>query len=125
MKGIAIFIASIAILIWGLNAMIGMVIVRYWGEKTTAVVTAVPNECDRYNRIKILLGEAEQEITISRNDCKEGKYRVGQQVELIKHKNFDEPVWPGSHPELAIIIVIGILIFAYLTVSRALNKKDM
>lgn len=117
-KGITIVIVCIVILIWGLYSTIGMVIVRYWGEKKTALVTAVPTLCDRYNRITILLDGAEQEVAIGRDDCKKGKYKVGQKVELVKHKKFDEPVWPNSHPELAIIIIMSVLIFAYLTVNK-------
>jgi hypothetical protein len=121
-KGIAVVVACLAILVWGLSAMIEMVIVRYWGQKTTAVVTAVPTECDRYNHITVLLDNTAYEVSISRDNCREGIYKVGQEVDLLKHENYEELIWPESQPEIVIILIIAVLILGLYTAQKDTGK---
>jgi hypothetical protein len=112
-----------AILIWGFSSLFGKVIVRYAGEKVIAIITEVPSRCDRYNHIEVLLDGTEYEISISKDNCRKGIYKLGQRVELLKYKNYKELVWPSSHPELAIIAIIIVLFFGFFSIRKKYLKK--
>ena len=114
---------GIAILVWGLSSIIGKVIVRYAGKKVVTVITEVPSECDRYNHIKVLIDSTTYEVSISKANCRDGVYKVGQRIELLRHKNYKELVWPGSHPELVIILIVLVLIYGYFTIRKRYMTK--
>lgn len=112
----------IVIILLGFSSLFRKLIVRYAGEKMIAVVTEVPSRCDKYNHIKVYLDGVEHEIDISKGNCRKGAYRVEQRVELLKYKNYTELVWPSSHPELAIIAIIVVLLFVLFSFGKNLNK---
>jgi hypothetical protein len=116
-------LAAITIIVLGLLSVANKVIVRYAGKKVVTVVTEVPSECDKYNYIKVLLDSTEYEVSISRTNCRDGVYKVGQRVELLKHKNYEQLEWPGSHPELVIILMISILFFGLFIVRRTYKRN--
>jgi hypothetical protein len=120
--GIFIVLSCSVLFVCGFSIMIGSVIVKYYGDRVTAIVTEVPPECDRYNSVKVLLNNKEQEVSISRPDCQEKKYKIGQQVELIKHKNFDEPVWPESQPAIPLVGILALLIIIVYTNYNKYSK---
>lgn len=122
LNGIIIIGACLAILTWSFISMGHLVEIRYLGKEVKAIVVDVPIECDRYNHIKVMLAGKEHEVTISRTDCRKGVYKNGQEVTLLKYKNYDDLVWPGSRPEWTIVLIIGLLILVYLTNRKHFHK---
>lgn len=98
-------------------------VVRYFGKKVTAVVMSVPEICDKYNFIQVSIDKKVYEVTISRKECREGTYQIGQQIQLLKYKDYDELVWPGSRPELVILLIVGVLILGYYTNKSNANRS--
>jgi len=121
--GLLIVAASIAILVIALSSGFKSVIIKYAGHKVVGTVADLPSGCDKYNSIKVLVNNKQYEISISKAACREGRYKVGQQVELLKHDKYEELVWPGSYPELVMFLIIGILIYSYFTVRKYYHKK--
>ena len=62
------------------------------------------------------------EVSISRTDCQEGFYKIGQKVTLIKNKKYKELVWPESQPELLPILIIAVFVLAYISM-KGRNRK--
>ena len=122
MYGLFIVLACIAIVIWGLLSISKGVIIKYGGKKVTAVVIKLPIECDKYNSIKVLLNEKEYEVSISRKECRDSVYKVGQKVELLKHDNYDELIWPEGYPELVVLLIIVGLVYVFFTVRKHYRK---
>jgi hypothetical protein len=121
-QNLMVLVACLALLIWGFISIGKTVLIRYTGVKVIAVVTKVPTECDKYNNINVLLNTDEYQVNISKTDCRQGVYKIGQNVTLIKHKKYNELVWPDSRPELTILIIIGVLIFGYVTTRKYYRK---
>ncbi len=115
-------VVTIAITILGLFSVISKVIIKYAGKKVVATVAEVPSTCDKYNQIKVLLDNTAYEVSISRTDCREGLYKVGQKVELLKHEGYKELIWPESQPELVPLLVIAVFILAYISVKGKYKK---
>ncbi len=109
---------AVSICIIGLCSITKTIIIKYKGSKITATVTHVDSDCDRYNKIQVEFKNKTYEISISKNNCRDKVYKLGQKVTLIKYKNYDELVWPESKIEWVLPLIIGVGILAYYT-----NKK--
>lgn len=107
------WILIVVIMILGFSEIITDVIVKYSGEKIYAIVTKIPAEYSRHSQINLLVNGDEYEMNISSVSCRDGEYKVGQQVEVLKHPDYEELVWPESQPEFALLIIIGLLIYLY------------
>jgi hypothetical protein len=116
--GILILAGCIVIIFWGLKSLVELAIIKYGGQKVSATIVEVPSSCDRYNFIKVVFTGTTHEVNISKTNCRNGLYKVGQQVTLLKHRGYDDLIWPGSYPELVIVLIIAVLIFAYFNVKK-------
>lgn len=102
-----------SLLILGFYMMFDLVIIKYGGSQVDAVVSKVPSNCDKYNQISVIISNVEYEINISRTECTNSVYKVGQHVQVIKHNNYKDLVWPGSHPELTMILCVLVLMYVF------------
>jgi hypothetical protein len=76
--------------------------------------------------MKVELDGVAHWVNISRADCRNGTYKVGQQVALMQHPGYRELVWPDSRPDFVIlcILVICLLIFIqYKTQKRRISAR--
>jgi hypothetical protein len=118
-----VYLAAASIFIVGFYYVGQTIYIKYTGEKVTAVVVKTPSSCDRYNQIYVLLEGEEYEINISRQSCRDRKYRVGQQVQVLRNKKYKELVWPHSRPELVPLLVLAVLILAYFSWKGRFKKR--
>jgi len=112
-----LIVVAITVIVLGFSSVLSAIIIKYTGKKVIAVVTEIPSTCDRYNQIKVLLDNIEYEVNISRPDCREGVYKVGQKVELLKNVRFKELVWPESQPESVPLLIIAVFILGYISMK--------
>ncbi|MCS3797067.1 hypothetical protein [Niastella sp. OAS944] len=122
-----IILALCGILVYfGLKAIITLMIIAYNGEKVQLPVVEVPSNCDKYNYIKVLYKGNVAAVSIGKASCVEREYRVGQKVTLVKHPAYDAFVWPDSHPEVVLILFVGLLVFLYFSTRKYYHppKKD-
>jgi hypothetical protein len=117
-----LIVVAITVIVLGFSSVISTIIIKYTGKKVVAAVTEIPSTCDRYNHIKVLLDNTEYEVNISRPDCREGVYKVGQKVELLKNERYEELVWPESQPELVPLLIIAVFILAYISMKGRYKK---
>jgi hypothetical protein len=107
---------------WGFFSIGKIIFIKYTGEKIEAIVSKIPSSCDKYNHINVLYNGEDYEVSISRTDCQEGFYKIGQKVTLIKNKKYKELVWPESQPELLPILIIAVFVLAYISM-KGRNRK--
>jgi hypothetical protein len=117
-----LFVVFILLMIWGFTSIGRTILIKYTGENVVAIVSNTPSSCDRYNHINVLLDGIDYEVSISRTDCRESVYKVGQKVTLLKNKKYKELVWPESQPELLPLLIIAILILAYISMIGLYKK---
>ena len=120
---IFLVILALSILAIGFYAIGNLIIIKYFGKKVIATVTAVPQECDKYNHINVLLNGATHEVSINKSECREGTYQVGQKVELMQHPGYKDLVWPGSKPELAVLLILLVLCYLFFEYKRQKRRK--
>lgn len=82
----------------------------------------IPVECDKYNHIQVSLDSTKYEVSIDRQDCREKTYKIGQKVELLKHHNYRELIWPESSPEITMLLIVCVLVYGYFS-ARKLYRK--
>jgi hypothetical protein len=112
----ALIVALAGILLaWGIYSIARLIIIKNKGSQISATVLKVDRDCDRYNEIEVAYGGKAYSITISRIDCHNRVYKVGQSVILIKDKENDTLVWPEAQYEWLPFILLAILALAYYT----------
>jgi hypothetical protein len=119
--GIALF-AIVLVVTFGIISIGKIIFIKYTGEKVVAIVSQVPSSCDRYNHINVLFKGEVYEVSISKADCREGFYKIGQKVTLLKNKKYKELVWPDSQPELLPIIFAGVFVLAFISMKGQIKK---
>ena len=112
-----LIVVAITVIVLGFFSVLSAIIIKYTGKKVIAVVTEIPSTCDRYNHIKVLLHNTEYEVNISRADCREGVYKVGQKVKLLKNERYEQLVWPESQPEFVPLLIIAVFILGYISMK--------
>lgn len=122
-KLIGIAIVALGILVWGIIALGTTTVVRYTGKKVIAIITMLPKQCDKYNSIEVLVGNTSGSLPISKKECRDGYYKLGQKVEVIQKEGYTELVWPQSQPGVVILLIIGILCLGYYTEKGKLKQK--
>lgn len=102
-------------LIWPLWPLTRDVYIQYKGHKAIATVTEVPLTCRRKypNVIKILLDKKERRLDISYDECKTGKYQVGQQVALLVHPSSDKFIEEGDRADYMLVLYLAALVFLF------------
>lgn len=92
------------------------IFIKYNGTPISATIIKVDIECDKYNHIEVLFESGYYRVSISREDCRRGVYKAGQQVTLLKHKDFNELVWPESKIEwmpFLFLILFALIYYSY------------
>lgn len=117
-----VLIAFILLVMWGVSSIGKTIFIKYTGEKIEAIVSKIPSSCDRYNHISVLFNGEDYEVSISRTDCRESFYKIGQKVTLLKNKKYKELVWPESQPELLPILIIALFVLAYISMKGRHRK---
>jgi hypothetical protein len=112
-----LFIVFILLIVWGFTSIGKTILIKYTGDKVEVVVTKIPFSCDRYNQINVLLDGVEYEVNISKTDCRESVYKVGQKVTLLKNKKYKELVWQERQPELLPLLIIAVFVLAYISMK--------
>jgi hypothetical protein len=82
--GVVIVILACAVLAMGIYSIARLIIIKNKGSQITATVLKVDTDCDRYNKMEVAFEGRTFPVTISRNDCRDGVYEIGQSVTLIK-----------------------------------------
>jgi hypothetical protein len=113
--GVLIVILVCAVLAMGIYSIARLIIIKNKGSHIAATVSRVDTDCDRYNKIEVAYKGKTYTVTISRSDCRDGVYKVGQSVALIKYKDDDTLVWPEAQPEWLPFLLIAVLTLAYYT----------
>ena len=112
--GILIIILAGALLVWGVVSIAHLIIIKRNGSEITARVLKAETDCDRYNEIEVIYAGKTYHVTISRTDCRNEVYKVGQNVTLIKHKDNDTLVWPQAKYEWLPFLLLTLVALAYL-----------
>lgn len=121
--GIFIIVLAGAILVWGLYSMVLLIIIKNKGTQIIATIRKVDTECDRYNGIEVIFSGRIYSVTISRANCQDRVYKVGQKVALIKYKNYDQLVWPEAKFEWLPFLFLGLLTLGYYTNKGKFGKR--
>lgn len=114
--GILVVLLAGAIFIWGLVSIAVLIFIKYKGTPISATIIKVDSECDKYNHIEVLFESRYYRVSISRQECRKGVYKVGQHVTLLKHKDFNELVWPESQIQwmpFLLLILLALLYYSY------------
>jgi hypothetical protein len=124
-KKVRVFIVVLVgiLLAWGFYSIARLIIIKNKGSQIAATVLKVDTDCDRYNKIEVDYGGKSYSVTISRTDCRDGVYKVGQAVILIKYKDDNTLVWPEAHYEWLPFLFLGILTLAYFTNKIKFGKS--
>jgi hypothetical protein len=99
------------------------IIIKYAGESVFATVIRTPSHCSRRSEIDVMVGTKKYDLGISAANCRDGKYKIGQKVEVLRYKDYNEVIWPKSHPDLALLITLGLFAFAYFTERNKYLKE--
>ena len=118
-----VFLAA-TIFVWGLYSIFRLIIIKNKGSQITAIVQAVDTNCDRYNKIEVAFDGETYPVSISKTDCRDGVYKVGQRVTLIKYKDDDTLVWPEAKYEWLPFIILVLLALAYYTNKDKFAKHN-
>lgn len=136
MWGWAAVILCVGFILWLIIYSVGNLIAKHYGGKVYATVNWLPKDCSGRRRngvpMKVKVEEGTYSLRMSREDCRTGKYRLGQSVEVIWHRQLDIVIWPeGRIPENELIVSIGIaagMFFigwsAYRRHHRGLREKE-
>ncbi len=116
-----IFAAGV-LLIWGIISIAQLIFIKYKGSRIAATVLKVDRNCDRYNKIEVDFEDKTYPVNISRADCQNSVYKVGQIVTLIKYKNNNTLVWPEAKYEWLPFILLAILALTYYTNKKKFEK---
>jgi hypothetical protein len=87
-------------------------------------VLKVDTDCDKYNKIEVSFEKKVYLVTISRSDCQNKVYKVGQIVTLIKYKDNDTLVWPEAQVEWLPIVILAAFALAYYTNKEKFQKTQ-
>ena len=120
-KALIILLAG-AVLISGLYSIVGLIIIKYKGSKIAAIVLKVDTDCDRYNEITVAYEGKNYPVTISRANCQDKVYKVGQSVILIKYKDYNTLIWPEVNYEWLPFVFIVLFVLAYYTNKEKFQK---
>ena len=101
------------ITVWGLFSIFKTIVIKRKGTQIKAIVTRVVTNCDKYNKIEVVYQAKTYEVNIARNDCRDGIYKTGQIVTLLKYKDYDQLVWPESQIEWLPVLFIALIILIY------------
>lgn len=115
-------LAAITVLVIGFFSVGIKIFIKYHGVRTNAFVIKIPNSCDKYNHITLLIDSAFYEVGISRSDCKNAVYKVGDIVVVLKSDLFDEVIWPENQFEYLPIIFILLAIIGYFSINSNLKE---
>jgi regulator of sigma D len=102
-------------LLWGFYSIYQLIVIKTKGSQVIAQILKVDTNCDKYNKIVVNYGDKVYEVAISRTDCREGVYKVGQNVTLIKFKDYDTLVWPSAQYEWLPFLFLFLLALVYYT----------
>jgi hypothetical protein len=108
--GVLIVVLAGILFTWGIYSIIRLIIIKNKGSKIIATVLKVDTDCDRYNNIEVAYAGKIYPVLISRVSCRDGVYKVGQIVTLIKYKDDNTLVWPEAKYEwlpLSAILTLG------------------
>lgn len=116
-KKVEVLIVVLAgiLLAWGVYSITRLIIIKNKGSQITATVLKVDTDCDRYNNIEVAYAGKTYPLSISRASCRDGVYKVGQTVTLIKYKDYNTLVWPEAQYEWLPFVLLSILALAYYT----------
>jgi len=120
--GIIVIGACVALVALAIYGMVTWIITQREGKEVRVTIIAVPDRCDRSNPIKVALNGEVHEVKISRADCRNGVYKVGQQITLMQHPGYKELVWPDSRPDIVILCIVGLCLLIFYQ-YRTQHKK--
>jgi hypothetical protein len=103
------------VLLWGFFSIYQLIVIKTKGSQVIAQILKVDTDCDKYNNIVVNYGDKVYEVAISSTDCREGVYKVGQNVTLIKYKDYDTLVWPSAQYEWLPFLILFLLALVYYT----------
>jgi hypothetical protein len=115
--------SAIVILVFGIIDIFQLIIIKNKGAEIKARVINVDIDCDRYNKIDVEFENRIYEVSISRSDCKNKTYSIGQQVTLLKYKNKKKLVWPDSNYNWLPLIVGFVLFLGYYTTKNKFGES--
>jgi hypothetical protein len=118
-----LLLIALLIIIAGLYEITKKIIIKHKGSQIIATVVHVDTDCDKYNHIQVQFETKVYEVTISRTECRDRAYKIGQQVILIKYKDFDELIWPESKIEMVLFLIITVMGLAYYTNKGKFSKS--
>lgn len=124
-KKVSVFFVFLAVVVlaWVVYSSARLIIIKNKGSQITATVLKVDTDCDRYNEIEVDYAGKTYAVTISRTNCRESVYKVGQSVTLIKYRDYDTLVWPEAQYEWLPLVLIVLLALVYYT-NKDKFKKD-
>jgi hypothetical protein len=122
--GVLIVVLAGILLTWGIFSIIRLIIIKNKGSQITATVLKVDTDCDRYNNIEVAFAGKTYQVSISSTSCRDGVYKVGQTVTLIKYKDNNTLVWPEAQYEWLPFIFLAILALGYYTNKDKFAKSQ-
>ncbi len=122
--GVLIVVLAGILLVWGIYSIARLIIIKNKGSQITVTVSKVDTDCDRYNYIEVVYEGKTYPISISRANCRDGVYKVGQTVTLIKYKDDNTLVWPEAQVEWLPFILLAILVLGYYTNKDKFAKSQ-
>ena len=111
--GVLIVVLAGIVLAWGVYSIARLITTKNKGSQITATVLNVDTDCDRYNKIEVAYADKTYPVSISRENCRDGVYKVGQTVTLIKYKDDNMLVWPEAQYEWLPFVLLAILALVY------------
>ena len=123
-KKVEVLIVVLAgiLLAWGVYSITRLIIIKNKGSQITATVVHVDTDCDRYNIIEVAYAGKTYPVSISSENCRDGVYKVGETVTLIKYKDDNTLVWPEAQYEWLPFILLAILALGYYTNKEKFGK---
>lgn len=104
------------------SALINYRISQY-GSKQLAEVIEVPNCSRSSNSFYVKLKEKKYLTEIGKNDCIQGKYLIGQKIEVLYSSDYDKIVMPNSKTKLIFYMSLAFFLLPITSLYYLIRRK--
>ncbi|HYF31780.1 MAG TPA: hypothetical protein VD993_11735 [Chitinophagaceae bacterium] len=107
---------ALLVIVWMFWSNIAALLTKRYGERVQATVIGFARDCSgrRGNTsMKVAVGEQTKWLQISQDDCKAGKYKIGQKIAVLRLRSLGTIQWPHNEPAMGLLAMIVLVVFVF------------